>query len=311
MAGHLLRRLLVRLAALWVVVTATFFVLHAIPGQPFTNPHLTSAARARLMALYGLSRPLWQQYALYVGHLARGQFGRSLVDVHETVGQIIAAGFPSSAALGAEALLWAVSGGIALGLLAAFQRRRWLDHLVVLLAVVGLSVPNFVVAVVVDYVFGVRLRVLPVAGWGGFAASLLPAFSLGLGCLALVTRLLRARAIEVLALDHVRAARAKGLGWAQVLLRHVLRNALLPVLTLLGPLAAGVVTGSFVVEEIFAIPGLGSSYVSSVLDRDYPVVLGITVFYAALLLAFNLAVDVLYAVVDPRIRFREEAPRPG
>jgi ABC-type dipeptide/oligopeptide/nickel transport system permease component len=302
------RRLLARLAALWLVVTITFFALHAMPGQPFADPELTAAARARLLTVHGLGRPLLQQYLAYLAGLLRGRLGHSLVDTHEAVAAIVARGLPVSAALGGEALLWSVSGGLVLGLWAALGRGGWPDRLVLALAVVGLAVPNFVVAVVVDYVFGVRLGWLPVAGWGGFAASVLPAFSLGLGCLALVARVLRARAAEVLAMEHVAAARAKGLGPVPILLRHVLRNALVPVVTLLGPLAAGVVTGSFVVEEIFAIPGIGAAYVNAVLDRDYPVVLGITVVYAVVLFGFNLLVDVAYALLDPRVRVGEADP---
>jgi ABC-type dipeptide/oligopeptide/nickel transport system permease component len=303
---YLARRLGTALLTLWVVTTGTFALLHAVPGGPFANPKLTPAARRDLEVLYGLGRPLWQQYLQYLGDLARGRLGSSLVDAHRTVAQVIAQGFPVSAALGLEALGWAVTGGVALGLWAALRRHGPGDHAVLAASVLGLAVPNFVVAALVDYLFGVRWPVLPVAGWGTAADTVLPAFSLGVGVLALVARLVRARAADVLRADYVRTARAAGLPWRQVLLRHVLRNALVPVLGVFGPLAAGILTGSFVVEQVFAIPGLGSAYVTSVEDRDYPLVLGTTVFYAVLLLGLNLLADLALAWLDPRVRLGEE-----
>jgi oligopeptide transport system permease protein len=293
-------------AALWAVVTGTFAMMHAIPGDPFESPKITPSVRAQLIDRYGLDQPLYRQYAIYLGNLAHGRLGWSMHDLHRSVGQMIRAGFPVSATLGAEALLWSVTLGILLGLLAAFRRHTPWDHLAIAAAVVGLSVPNFVIAVLGDYLLGVRVRLLPVAGWGTFAQTVLPALSLGCVSLALVARLMRARAVEVLAADYIRTARAKGLPWSRILARHVLRNALLPVVTVLGPLAAGVLTGSFVVETIFAIPGLGSDFVNSIVDRDYPLIMGVTIFYAALLIVFNLVVDVAYALVDPRIRLGGE-----
>jgi oligopeptide transport system permease protein len=304
----LLGRTLQSLAGLCAVVTATFVAMHLIPGDPFSDPRLPPAVRARLLALYGLDRPWPVQYATYLAGLLRGQLGWSLTDPHRSVGAMIVQGLPASATLGALALAWSVPAGCALGLWAAWRRGRWPDHLAVLVAVAGLSVPSFVLAVLLDYLFGVRLRLLPVAGWGSPAQAILPALALGATPFALVARLTRAEAAEVLAADFIQAARARGLSWPQVLRRHVLRNALLPVVTALGPLTAGILTGSLVIESVFAVPGLGRDFVQSVLDRDYPLILGTTVFYAALLIACNLLADVALAVCDPRIRLHGGEP---
>jgi len=306
MGRYLLGRVLRTLVALWAIVSATFLVMHLIPGNPFLARQLPPAVAQHLLARYGLDMPLWRQYVLYWAGLLHGRLGSSMVVPGRTVRQIVAAAFPVSAELGAEALLWSVTLGVALGLLAAFHLNRAWDYCALAVAVLGLSVPNFAIAAILDYVLGVRARLLPVAGWGGFAHTVMPAFALGFMSLALVSRLLRTQGAEVLAMEYVRTARAKGLAWPAIVVRHVLRNALLPVLTVLGPLAAAVLSGSFAVEQIFAIPGLGSAYVQSILDRDYPVILGVTVFYAFVLLGFNLLVDVLYGLVDPRIRLGRE-----
>lgn len=306
MGRYLLGRCLRTLVALWAIISLTFLVMHLIPGNPFLAPQVAPAIRQRLIVRYGLELPLWRQYLLYWAGLLRGSLGVSMVVPGRTVREMIGAALPVSAQLGAEALGWSVTLGIVLGLLAAFHMNRTWDYVALAVAVLGLSVPNFVIAALLDYVFAVRLRLLPVAGWGGPAHSVLPAFALGCMSLALVSRLVRFQGAEVLNLDYVRTARAKGLPWSAILARHVLRNAMLPVLTTLGPLAAAVVVGSLAIERIFAIPGLGSAFVRSILDRDYPVILGVTVFYACVLLGFNFLVDVLYGVVDPRIRLGKE-----
>lgn len=302
MGRYLAGRLLSTLAALWTVATGTFLLMHAIPGDPFDSPTLPPAIRAALRHRYGLDLPLWRQYLLYWGGLLHGQLGTSLLRPGRTVEQIIAARLPVSAALGAEALLWSLTCGVALGLLGAQRPGGAWDWLVTLGTVLGLALPNFVVAVVLDEWLGVRARLLPVAGWGGIGASVLPALSLGVGALALAARLVRSEAGVVLGQPYVRLALAKGVGPAGLLWRHVLRNAALPLVTVLGPLVAAVVTGSLVIERIFAIPGLGSAFVRSVLDRDYPVILGLAVFYAAVLLVCNLGADLALLWLDPRLR---------
>lgn len=298
---HALARAAQAVAALWVVVTLTFVLMHALPGDPFASLQSTPAVRALLDARYGLDLSLPRQYAIYVGNLLHGHLGWSLIDPHRTVGQEIRSGGPVSAALGAEALAWSVPGGVLLGLLAAARRGGAWDRASSVVGLAGMAVPNFVLATAADYLLGVRARLLPVAGWGTAAQTVLPALALGALPCALVSRMIRAEAADVLAADFVRAARAKGLTGTQILLRHVLRNALTPVLTLLGPLVTATVAGSFVVETVFAIPGLGASFVNSVLDRDYPLILGLTIFYSTVLLALNAAADVAAALADPRI----------
>ncbi len=284
------------------MATATFALLHAIPGDPFSTQHIGATTHALLVARYGLDLPLWQQYLTFLGNLAHGRLGWSLVDPQRTVADVIAQGFPVSGILGLEALGWSVSGGIALGLLAAARPRGAAATGALIVTLAGLAVPNFVLALLVDWLVGVRWQLLPVAGWGGLAASILPAFSLGMVALALVTRLIQAQARGVLSSAYIRTARAVGIPEGRILRRHVLRNASLPLLAVLGPMAAAILTGSFAIEQIFSIPGLGRVYVQSILDRDYPVVLGLTLFYAALLLAFNLLADVAHPLLDPRVR---------
>lgn len=297
----LLGRCAQAVAALWVCVTVSFVLMHAIPGGPFSSLQLPPATRALLDARYGLDRPLWRQYAVYVGNALHGELGWSLVDPRVSVASMIRAGLPVSALLGALALLWSVPTGLALGLCGALRPGGGWDRVGGGVALLGLAVPNFVLAAAADYFLGVRARLLPVAGWGTPAQAVLPALALGALPLALVARMTRAQAADVLRAEYVRAARAKGLSWPQTLLRHVLRNSLLPVLTLLGPLAAVTVAGSFVVETVFAVPGLGAAFVGSILDRDYPAILGLTVFYSALLLGCNLLADLAHLAADPRL----------
>lgn len=291
-----------------MIASATFVLLHAIPGDPFGAAHIGRQTHRLLVARYGLDLPLWRQYVRFWANLLRGHLGWSLVDPQRTVGQVIAQGFPVSALIGLEALGWALCGGIALGVWAAARPRGLAAGLALAVTLAGLAVPNFVWALVLDWLFAARLRLLPVAGWGGFRATVLPAISLGLVALALVARLVRAQAQGVLAAQYVRTARAAGLPEGRILRRHVLRNATLPVLAVAGPMAAAILTGSFAIEQIFALPGLGRTYVQSVLDRDYPLVLGLTLFYAALLLAFNLVADLAYPLLDPRIRLGGRRP---
>ncbi len=302
MGRYLLGRVLHSILALWVAVTATFLAIHRLPGDPFGGAQLDPDTRRRLIQMYGLGLPLWRQYTAYLSSLMHGRLGWSLVSVDQSVGAVVAQALPVSLTIGALALLWAVPVGVGLGLMAAHRRGGVVDRLTLGIGVLGLGVPSFVVAVLLDYLVGVRLRWLPVAGWGTPADGVLPALALGLTPCAAIARLVRTQALEALGSEYVGAARARGLSPAFILVRHVLRNALLPTVTAIGPLAANVLIGSFVIESIFAVPGLGRVFVQSVLDRDYPLVTGITVVYAALVLACNLVADILAAAVDPRIR---------
>jgi len=303
MAAYLIRRLLLSLLTLWVIITLTFVLMHAIPGDPFASEaRISPQALANLRRFYGLDQPLPVQYIRYLGNLVRLDLGRSLRSEVRDINQIIADGLPVSALLGAEALLLAVLGGVTLGVLAALGHNRLLDHLSIGLAIVGISVPSFILATLLIHVFAVQLGLLPVSTWGTWRHTVLPAVALGLAPLAYLARLTRSSMLEELSQDYVRAAVARGLSRPRVIVGHALRNALLPMVTVLGPLSAGILTGSFIIENIFGIPGIGKIFVLSISDRDYPLILSGAVVYSALLLAANFLVDVAYGVIDPRIR---------
>jgi oligopeptide transport system permease protein len=299
-------RLLGALPVLWIAATATFGLLRFLPGGPFRGERtLPPEIQRNLEARYGLDRPLGQQYAAYLAGLLRGDLGPSYKYLGRDVRDVIADALPVSMQLGALALAIAGCGGIALGLAAGVRRGSALDRAIVLGTLAGVSLPSFVLGAALMLGVGLGLGWLPAGLWEGPAHAVLPALTLAALPLAYIAQLTRAQVIEVQGRDHVRTARAKGLSEPRVRRRHVLRNALLAVVTYFGPVLALLLTGSFVVEKIFAIPGMGGFFVSAVTDRDYPVVLGITLVYAALVVGSNLAVDLLYAWLDPRIRVAE------
>jgi oligopeptide transport system permease protein len=304
MAGFLARRLLFSVATLLLIATATFVLMHAVPGGPYSRDRaLPAAVEQNLVRKYHLDDPLWRQFLTYFGGLLRGDLGPSFAHEDRTTNDIIRDGFPVSAALGSAAFAIAVAIGMPLGIAAALGRRRMIDRALMLLAVLGVSVPSFILASLLLYVFSYHLRIAPAGGWGSSVWQvLLPAIALAGFPVAFISRLVRTSMLRVLDADFVRTARAKGLSGARVVLHHALRNALLPVITYAGPLLAALLTGSFVVEDIFAIPGLGRFYVTSINDRDYTVIMGVTLFYSTLLVGANIVVDFLYAFVDPRIR---------
>lgn len=302
MSRYLLRRLWAGVATVWLVLTLTFLLMHAIPGGPFTSEkNLPPAVIANVEARYHLNDPLWKQYTDYLWHLLHFDLGPSFRFASRSVNDIIADGFPISATLGALALGLAVAVGVPAGVYSALRRGRWVDHGLSLLTTLGISQPSFIVATVSAYLLAVRLGWLPVARWGSPSQAVLPSLALSFFPAAFVARMIRSSMVEVLAQDYVRSARAKGLAERVVTWRHALRNAVIPVVTIMGQLAAGVLTGSLVVEQIFAIPGLGEHFTTSILNRDYTVIMGVTVFYACLIVVFNLAVDIAYTYIDPRI----------
>lgn len=294
-----LSRLCTSLLVLWIVATATFLLMHLLPGDPFTGERaLPAATLERLHAHYHLDRPLVMQYCYYLQNLVKGDLGFSLKYPGRSVTSFIVQGFPLSALLGMLALLVALPCGILLGAWAALRpRSAFLNGF----ALLGLSLPNFMLAAGLQYLFAIRFPLLPLAQWGGPSHLILPILSLALLPTAFVARLMRTSALEVLQQDYVKSAYAKGLSTFALLRRHLLRNALLPIVTYLGTIAANVLTGSFLIEKLFAIPGLGQWFVQSIFDRDYPVIMGITLFYAALLLALFALLDLLYLCIDPRL----------
>lgn len=305
MGRYLFQRLFLAVATLFVVATVTFCLMHAVPGDPLRQEKaMAPSIRANLEEKYGLNKPLFEQYTTYMGNMfLRGDFGISFKQANRPVNRIIADHFMPSAMLGVMALFGALVTGIALGIAAALQRNGWADRFAMIIAVLGVSIPSFCLAYFLQHIFALQLGLLPVGGWGGFAELVLPSMSLGMIVMASVARLMRSAMLDVIHQDYVKTAKAKGLSRAEIVLRHQIRNAVLPVMIYFGPLFATVMTGSFVIESIFGIPGLGQFFVSAVNELDYTVIMGLTVFYAGFTVAVLLLNDVMLAVIDPRIRF--------
>lgn len=305
MIAFLLRRFLTIVATLFVLATLTFFLLRVVPGGPFdSDKALPPDIKANVEAKFGLDKPLPVQYVNYLGALLRFDFGPSFKYIGRDVTEIIADTLPTSMELGVYALLLAVLLGIPLGILSAYKQNTWLDFSAMFLAVAGISLPSYFVGAIMIYIFSLQLDLLPPALWEDWSSKILPTVTLGTRPAALIARLTRAALLESIRSDYVRTARAKGLSEAKVVLKHALRNSLIPVVTLLGPLAAFVVTGTFVIEYIFAIPGMGKYFIDAVTNRDYPLVMGVTMIYGFMLVVANLLVDLAYALIDPRIRIR-------
>lgn len=304
MIPYLVKRILSAIPTLLALMTLTFFIMKVVPGGPFDQEKaLPPEVKANLEAKYHLDEPLLAQYLRYLGDLARGDLGPSYRYIGgRTVNDIIADTLPVSAELGFYAMLLAITVGIPIGVLAAHRKNSWLDFSTMFLAIAGMSLPNFLVASLLILVFSFYLNWLPPALWDDWTSVILPALTLSVRPIALIARLTRASMLEALSMDYVRTAHAKGLSLGQVLFKHALKNALVPVVTLTGPLVAAVITGSFVVEVIFAIPGMGKHFVSAVIDRDYTLIMGVTMVYGVIVISANLAVDLLYAWLDPRIR---------
>jgi ABC-type dipeptide/oligopeptide/nickel transport system permease component len=305
MVRYLVRRLLWMVPVLLFVSIITFSLAHAVPGGPFLREHaLPAEIIANLEKYYGLDQPVWKQYVDYMGKiLLHGDFGPVYSSRGRTVNDIFADHLPVSAQLGMAALIIALAIGVPLGILAALKQNTIWDYLGMAVAIFGVSVPSVVLGPLLILVFALSLDWLPVAGWGTPAQMIMPAFALGAGSAAIIARLTRASMLQVIREDYVRTARAKGLTERVVMVRHALKNAFIPVATILGPLFAALVTGTFVVEQIFAVPGMGRYFVTSITNRDYPVVMGTILLYATILVLANLAVDLTYAYLDPRIRY--------
>jgi len=302
MHRYLLKKGFILLFSLFLVATLTFFLMHAIPGDPFTQEQAIPEEILQAMYRhYGLDKPLFQQYLSFLKGLCTLDLGPSFKYEGRSVNAIIAEGFPISLSLGLEALFLAIGGGVLLGSLASFYYGKALDRTVMFVALLGISLPSFILATFLQYIFAIKLDLLPIARWGSFAHTILPAIALAALPAAFIARLTRSSMIEVLEQDYILMAKAKGLSQPKILIRHVLKNAILPIITYLGPLTASILTGSFIVEKIFAIPGLGQWFVMSVINRDYTVIMGTTVFYSALLMLSVFIVDTLYSAIDPRM----------
>jgi len=291
------------LITLFLVITITFFLMHAIPGGPFTREKpLPPAVIEALEAKYKLDQPLWKQYLDYLKGVVTFDLGPSFQRVGVTVNQLIKEGFPASAKIGSGAVLLVIVLGIPLGIISALKQNKWQDQVVMIIATLGVTIPGFVMATLIIYFFSSKLGWLPSHGLTTWKHMIGPVIALGGFSLSFVARLTRSSMLEVLQQDYIRTARAKGLSEFVVVAKHALKNALIPVVTYIGPMIAGILTGSFVIERIFAIPGIGKHFVESVGNRDYTVLMGITIFYAAFLILMILIVDILYGFIDPRIK---------
>lgn len=304
MLRFVVRRLLQIVPVLFVIVTLTFFMVRFVPGGPFTAEKAVSPEILRnLEAHYGLNEPLWKQYLTYLGHLAKGDLGPSFKYSNRTVNEIIAQKLPPSLELGGLALLVALAVGLPLGILAAIRRNTWLDYLCSGIGLAGICVPTFVMGPLLALLFGIQLRWLNVSGWDYPDDRILPALTLGLVYAAYLMRLTRGGMLEVLNLDYIRTARAKGASEARIIFKHALRGGLQPVVSFMGPAVAGILTGSFVIETIFQIPGLGREFVNSATNRDYTLVLGLVILYGGLIVLCNLVVDIVQVWLNPKLKF--------
>ena len=309
MGRYAIKRIFQGLITIWFIATATFAAMHAVPGDPLSNEKATTEAiRKNLEARYGLDRPVFpDQYFIFLGNMAKGDFGLSFTQQNRRVNDIILDAFPVSAQLGVLAIAFAAMGGVLLGAFTALKRNRWPDVTVMLAVILGISVPSFVFAALgqlalVNANDALGFTLLPVAGWGELSHMVMPAVVLGLSTLAFLTRLMRSSMLEVLTADYIRTARAKGVSEGGIFWRHALRNASLPVITVLGPAIAAITTGGFVVELVFAIPGLGRAFVEAVQQLDYTLIMGTTVFYGSFLVFMVIVVDLIYGLIDPRVR---------
>ena len=304
------------LVTLWLVITITFFLIHMLPGDPFQSEKaIPPKVKENLMAKYHLDRPLGEQYVEYLKNIAKGDLGSSMKVRGRTVNDVINQSFLTSADLGARSIIFALVLGIPLGIIAALKRGKYQDRLAMIVAIIGISVPSFVLAglmqkyfvdihngFLIDNGFLPEFFRIRLSGWDSPEKKILPVVALGLYTVALIARLLRDKMIEVMGQDYIRLAVAKGVKPRNIVFKHALRNAILPIITIMGPTIAAVLTGSFVIEKMFSIPGLGKYFVDSINDRDYTMVLGVTVFYAIFLIIMMILVDIIYVLVDPKIK---------
>lgn len=304
MTKYVLKRLVYIAIALFFIVTATFFLMRLAPGNPFASEQtvMTQAIQDQLNEQYGLSNPWYIQYRDYLVDVLKFDFGESMKYRGRSTNDMIFESFPVSLVLGGQALLIAIGGGILLGVISAMNHNRAGDYISTIIAVLGISIPSFVLAGLLQYSLGLKLGWFPISGWRDFSSTILPSVALGISYMGNIAKMTRSSLLEQNTSEYVKLARAKGLKKWAVVFKHSLRNALLPVVSYLGPLTAGILTGSFVIENVFAIPGLGRHFVTSINNRDYTVIMGTTVFYAIILLLAVLLVDILYVMIDPRIK---------
>ncbi len=311
MLKYFLKRIGYAIVTLFVLVTLTFFMQRLLPGDPFIgDKQLPQATMDALYAKYGLDKPVWVQYLMYLGNCLHGDLGLSLQN-NRPVTTIIGESFVVSFDVGIRAIIFAFVLGVILGTIAAIKHGRALDTVCMLIALIGVSVPSFIVGSILQYYLGLQLTraagtaIFATTGWSALNSKILPVFALGFGSLAQISRLTRTSMLDVLGQDYIKTAKAKGLSQPAIIWKHALRNSIMPVVTVLGPITAGVLTGAFVVENIFSIPGLGRYFVQSIQVYDYTMISGTTIFYGAFLILANLVVDLVYGIIDPRVKLEE------
>lgn len=311
MAKYVLKRVLYMIVTMWVIITATFFLMNTLPGDPIRAKakKLPPQIQENLRKKWGLDKPVQERYVMYLGNLLKGELGESIETPGVTANEVIKQKFPASARLGLQAVFLGLMIGLVLGILAAFRRNSWVDYLVMFIAILGVSVPSFVVAALIQYYFAGKLHLFPIVGWpsahpwvSGFKYTVLPTIALSFGSIATYARYMRTSVLDVINQDYILTAKAKGVSKTATIWKHIIRNAILPIITILGPQIAGIITGTFVIERIFSIPGLGEYYVASIGVRDYTMIMATTIFFAFLFIASIIVVDILYGVIDPRIR---------
>lgn len=305
MAKYIIKRILMGVLSVFIVATLTFFLMNLVPGGPFVaEKSISKAAQEALAQKYGLDKPLIEQYVNYMSDFIKGDMGPSLRQRGREVSDIIFSKFPVSAGLAGIAVAVSLIIGIPLGCISAYNRGKFWDNFIIVLATCGIAIPSFISSVLLLYTFGSKLNILPTVGLNSAAAYIMPVTALSIYPTAYITRLMRSGLLDVMGQDYIRTARAKGLSNFKVIFKHALRNAILPVVTYVGPMLAGLMTGSFVVEKIFSIPGLGRDFVSAIVQRDYTMIMGTTIVLATLIIAANVVVDILYKIIDPRIKLK-------
>ncbi|EHI69096.1 ABC transporter permease [Streptococcus ictaluri] len=302
MTKYLLKRVAILLATLWVVVTLSFFLMQVMPGTPYNNPKLTDEMIAMMNKQYGLDKPLWQQYLTYLVNILHGDFGTSYQSINQSVTKLISQRLGVSVHLGLQALVVGITSGLFVGAVSARNKNNKIDGVLSVVSTLGISVPAFIIGLLLLDYFGFKWALLPLSGWGTFGQTVLPTLALAIPVFAQVTRFFRSEMIETLNSDYIQLARAKGLSKRQVTKKHAYRNSMIPVLTLVGPMAANILTGSALIEQIFSIPGIGQQFVSSIPTKDYPVIMGTTIVYALMLMVAILITDIIISIADPRVR---------
>lgn len=307
MLKYIAKRFGIMLITLWIIITLTFILMVNVPGSPFNSDQSSNETiQANLEAHYNLDEPYHIQYLLYLKSIVTFDFGPSIKQPNQSVNDLLGRGFPISFELGMITIIVAVISGIILGIIAALKHNGFIDYIAMGLAVLGISIPNFILATLLIQQLAVNLEILPPATWSSPAHMILPVAALATGPMAIIARLTRSTMLEVLTQDYIKMARAKGLSPWKIVFKHALRNALMPVVTIMGTLLASILTGTFVIEQIFAIPGMGKYFVESINQRDYPVIMGTTVFYSAFLILMLFLVDIAYGLLDPRIKFHKK-----